>query len=62
MSSLELDARINELVEASKGMYPDTPDWFVRLAVEQYIREEEPHLLDETDKVSAESNDEAGEH
>jgi hypothetical protein len=40
-----LTQRIAELKELSQGMYPDTPDWYIAVAVEAYIRKEESELL-----------------
>lgn len=43
----ELEARRAELIELAKIEYPDNPDFFIQMCVDAYIREHEPHLLDE---------------
>lgn len=40
-----LEARIQELMEISKATVPDTPEWYIRMCVEAYIREQEPELI-----------------
>lgn len=40
-----LDIRIQELMELTAATHQDTPDWYRRLCIEKYIREEEPELL-----------------
>lgn len=44
-----LEERIKELTELSMALHPKTPEWYARLCVEKYIREEEPHLLEGVD-------------
>lgn len=36
-----LEARINELIDASLAYNPNLPKWYARLCVEHYIRNEE---------------------
>lgn len=45
----ELEARFNELVEVSTMLNPNTPDWYIKMCVSRYIREEEPHLITDED-------------
>lgn len=41
-----LEARIKELVDTCKAITPNTPEWYIQMCVEKYIKEEEPHLLE----------------
>ena len=42
-----LEARRNELIELAKIEHGDAPEFYICLCVDAYIREHEPHLLDE---------------
>lgn len=40
-----LDIRIEELMQITACTNPSVPEWYRRLCVEKYIRDEEPELL-----------------
>lgn len=40
-----LTQRIDELREIAKATYPETPEWYILLAIEAYIKNHEPDLL-----------------
>ena len=41
-----LEQRIDELMMIAKAENPEYPDWWVRLCVESYIKNDEPELLE----------------
>lgn len=45
-----LTQRIAELKELSQAIYPNTPEWYIILAVENYIKEHEAELLEYADQ------------
>lgn len=54
-----LQERIDELVAISKAENPSIPEWYIVLAVEKYIRDEEYELYkEEIDKLIAETVEE----
>lgn len=54
-----LETRIQELTEQCKAQFPNHPEWYITLCVENYIREEESHLLEKpsTDNVVANADE-----
>lgn len=48
----KLQERIDELVAIAKAEKPDIPEWYIVLAVEKYIKEEEAeYFKDEIDEL-----------
>lgn len=48
----KLQARIDELVAIAKAENPSTPEWYIQLAVEKYIKDEEyEDFKDEIDEL-----------
>jgi len=43
-----LDIRIQELMEATSITHAGVPEWYRRLCIDKYIKEEEPELLEYT--------------
>lgn len=44
-----LSLRVKELKELSQALYPNTPEWYITLSVESYIRQHESELLEYLD-------------
>lgn len=54
-----LQERIDELVALAQAENPSVPEWYIKLAVEKYIRDEEYELFkDEIDALIAETVEE----
>lgn len=43
-----LDIRIQELLDATAMTHQGVPEWYRRLCIDKYIKEEEPELLEYT--------------
>lgn len=49
-----LEERVEELKDISKATHPDIPEWYIQIAVESYIKNNEPELMEYADPGFAE--------
>ncbi len=54
------NARRKELIEASKALHPDLPDWWVELCVDAYISKEEREIIP-PELIEEKTSNEAGQ-